>query len=94
MNSENSAEIFKLELPFKATDAEKFLQNSLSSTYSEIEERPGSYVSSVYLSETGKQEAFKIIWLEDGFCFSAIVSEEIFENFKNGTEFVKKEIYN
>ena len=94
VNSENPAEIFKLEWPFKATDAEKFLQNSLSSTYSEIEERPGSYVSSVYLSETEKQEAFKIIWLEDGFCFSAIVSEEIFENFKNGTEFVKKEIYN
>ena len=61
---------------------------------SEIEERPGSYVSSVYSTETGEQEAFKILWAEDGFCFSAIVSEEIFENFKNGTELMKKEIYN
>ena len=41
-----------------------------------------------------KENQDKIIWLEDGFCFSAIVSEEIFENFKNGTELVKKEIYN
>ena len=92
-NSENPAEIFKLEWPFKVTDAEKFLQNSLNFTYSEIEERPGSYVSSVYSTETGEREAFKIIWVENGLCFSAIVSEEIFENFKNGTELVKKEIY-
>lgn len=89
-NSENPAEIFKLEWPFKVTDAEKFLQNSLNFTYSEIEERPGSYVSAVYSAETGEQEAFKIIWVEDGFCFSAIVSDEIFENFKNGTDLVKK----
>ena len=47
VNFENSAEIFKLEWPFKVTDAEKFLENSLNFTYSEIEERPGSYVSSV-----------------------------------------------
>ena len=93
-NSENPAEIFKLEWPFKVTDAEKFLQNSLNFTYSEIAERPGSYVSSVYSSETGEREAFKIIWVEDGFCFSAIVSEEILEGFKNGTNLIKKEIYN
>ena len=92
-NSENPAEIFKLEWPFKVTDAEKFLQNSLNFTYSEIAERPGCYISSVYSEETGEQEAFKIIWVEDGFCFSAIVSEEIFESFKNGTDLVKKEIY-
>ena len=91
-NSDNQAEIFKLEWAFKVTDAEKFLQNSLNFTYSEIEERPGSYVSSVYSTETGEQEAFKILWTEDGFCFSAIVSDEIFENFKNGTEMVKKQI--
>ena len=90
-NSENPAEIFKLEWPFKATDAEKFLQNSLNFTYSEIEERPGSYVSSVYSTETGEQEAFKILWAEDGFCFSAIVSEEILESFRSGTELVRKE---
>ena len=93
VNFENSAEIFKLEWPFKVTDAEKFLENSLNFTYSEIEERPGSYVSSVYSMETGEQEAFKIIWVEDGFCFSAIVSEEIIEGFRNGTDLVKKEIY-
>ncbi len=93
-NSENPAEIFKLEWPFKVTDAEKFLQNSRNFTYSEIEGRPGSYVSSVYSTETGKQETLKILWTEDGFCFSAIVSEEIFESFKNETELVKKEIYN
>ena len=92
-NSENPAEIFKLEWPFKVTDAEKFLQNSLNFTYSEIEERPGSYVSYVYSTETGECEAFKILWTEDGFCFSAIVSEEILEGFKNGTDLVKKEIY-
>ena len=92
-NSENPAEIFKLEWSFKVTDAEKFLHNSLNFNYSEIEERPGSYVSSVYSAETGEQEAFKIIWFEDGFCFSAIVSAEIFESFKNGTDLVKKEIY-
>ena len=92
-NLENPAEIFKLEWPFKVTDAEKFLQNSLNFNYSEIEERPGSYVSAVYSAETGEQEAFKIIWFEDGFCFSANVSEEIFESFKNGTDLVKKEIY-
>lgn len=94
VNLENPTEIFKFEWPFKVTDAEKFLQNSLNFTYSEIEEIPGSYVSSVYSTETGEQEAFKIIWVENGLCFSAIVSEEIFENFKNGTELVKKEIYN
>ena len=92
-NSENPAEIFKLEWSFKSTDAEKFLQNSLNFTYFKIEERPGSYVSAVYSAETGEQEAFKIIWFEDGFCFSAIVSDEIFESFKNGTDLVKKEIY-
>ena len=94
VNFENSAEIFKLEWPFKVTDAEKFLENSLNFTYSEIEERPGSYVSSVYSMETGEQEAFKIIWVEDGFCFSAIVSDEIFENFKNGTGMIEKQIFN
>lgn len=93
-NSENPAEIFKLEWSFEATDAEKFLQNSLNFTYSEIEERPGSYVSSVYSTETGEQEAFKTLWTEDGFCFSAIVSEEIFENFKNGTGMIEKQIFN
>ncbi len=93
-NSENPAEIFKLEWSFKATDAEKFLQNSLNFTYSEIEERPGSYVSAVYSAETGEQETLRILWTEDGFCFSVIVSEEIFESFKNGTDLVKKEIYN
>ncbi len=92
-NSQNLEESFKLEWPFKVTDAEKFLQNSLNFTYSEIEKRPGSYVSAVYSAETGEQEAFKIIWFEDGFCFSANVSEEIFESFKNGTDLVKKEIY-
>ena len=92
-NSENPAEIFKLEWPFKVTDDEKFLQNSLNFTYSEIEERPGSYVSSVYSTETGEKEAFKIIWVENGFCFSAIVSEEIFENFKNGTDMIEKQIF-
>ena len=92
-NSQNPEESFKLEWPFKVTDAEKFLQDSLNFTYSEIEERSGSYVSSVYSAETGEQEAFKIIWFEDGFCFSAIVSEEILEGFKNGTDLVKKEIY-
>ena len=91
-NSDNQAEIFMLEWPFKVIDSEKFLQNSLNFAYSEIEERPGSYVSSVYSMETGEQEAFKIIWVEDGFCFSAIVSEEIIEGFKNGTELVEKEI--
>ena len=94
VNFENSAEIFKLEWPFKVTDAEKFLQNSLNFTYSEIEERPGSYVSSVYSTETGEQEAFKILWTEDRFCFSAIVSDEIFENFKNGTGMIEKQIFN
>lgn len=94
VNFENSAEIFKLEWPFKVTDAEKFLQNSLNFTYSKIEERPGSYVSSVYSTETGEQEAFKILWTEDGFCFSAIVSDEIFENFKNGTGMIEKQIFN
>ena len=94
VNLENSAEIFKLEWPFKVTDTEKFLQNSLNFTYSEIEERPGSYVSSVYSTETGEQEAFKILWTEDGFCFSAIVSDEIFENFKNGTGMIEKQIFN
>ena len=93
-NAENPAEFFKLEWAFKVTDAEKFLKNSLNFTYSEIAERPGSYVSSVYSEETGEREAFKILWAEEGFCFSAIVSEEIFENFKNGTDLVKKEIYN
>ena len=61
---------------------------------SEIEERPGSYVSSVYSTETGDKEAFKIIWVENGLCFSAIVSEEIFENFKNGTGMIEKQIFN
>lgn len=93
-NSDNQVEIFKLEWPFKVTDAKKFLQNSLNFTYSEIEERPGSYVSSVYSTETGEQEAFKILWTEDGLCFSAIVSEEIFENFKNGTGMIEKQIFN
>ena len=92
-NSQNPTEIFKLEWPFKVTDAEKFLQDSLNFTYSEIEERPGSYVSSVYSAETGEQEAFKILWTENGLCFSAFVSDEIFESFKNGTDLVKKEIY-
>ena len=92
-NSESPAEIFKLEWPFKVTDAEKFLQNSLNFTYSAIEERPGSYVSSVYSTETGEQEAFKILWTEDGFCFSAIVSEEILEGFKNGTGMIEKQIF-
>ena len=92
-NSQNPEESFKLEWPFKVTDAEKFLQNSLNFNYSEIEERPGSYVSAVYSAETGEQEAFKIFWTENGLCFSAIVSEEIIEGFRNGTDLVKKEIY-
>lgn len=92
-NPENTAEFFNLEWPFKVTDAEKSLQNSLNFTYSEIAERPGSYVSSVYSIENGEQEAFKILWTEEGFCFSAIVSEEIFNSFKSGTDLVKRESY-
>ena len=93
-NTENPAEFFKLEWAFKVTDAEKFLENSLNFSSSEIAEKPGSFVSAVYSAETGEREAFKIIWAEDGFCFSATAAEEILESFKNGMDFVKQEVYN
>ena len=92
-NVENPEEIFALEWAFRVSDAEKFLQNSLNYNYEEITERRGSYVSPNYSTETGEQNGWKIIWVKKGFCFTAIVSDEIFENFKNGTDLVKKEIY-
>ena len=92
-NPENPAEIFNLEWPFMVTDAKKFLENSLNFSYSEITERPGTYVLPVYSVETGEQDAFKISWIKEESCFSATVSEEVFKNFKNGTDLIKKEIF-
>lgn len=92
-NGENPAETFLLEWAFKAPDAEKFLQNSLNFSSEEIAVRPGSYASPQFSAETGEQIGWKIIWTDEGFCFTAIVSGEIFESFKNGTDFVEKRIF-
>ena len=92
-NAENPGEKFLLEWAFKVTDAKKFLQNSLNFASEEIAERPGSYVSPQFSAETGEQNGWKIFWTKEGFCFAAIVTDEIFESFKKGTDLSEKQIF-